>query len=217
MVRPVARSSSVTSGNARVWPLQPGRPPEGVRLDALPPCRRTWLQGASDLRVRESAECLRCPPDRQVGGRVLTAGAASPGAAARDLAHPSTPRCSGRWAATAWCASTAANTAGASPVWAAPCRCAAAPSRERSTSDRCVMSYPRHTACRRLIDQRCYEGAPPDHLEAPTPLGRLGRQIVLPKELGLAGAHPHPADAPMPGVGVPGACRSCWSGPSRKS
>ena len=27
--------------------------------------------------------------------------------------------------------------------------------------DCCVMRYPRHTACRRLIDQRCYEGAPP--------------------------------------------------------
>ena len=43
------------------------------------------------------------------------------------------------------------------------------------------MSYPRHTACRLLIDQRCYEGAPPDHLEAPTPLGRIGQRIVLPK------------------------------------
>ena len=43
------------------------------------------------------------------------------------------------------------------------------------------MSYPRHTACRLLIDQRCYEGAPPDHLEVPTPLGRLGQRIVLPK------------------------------------
>jgi len=39
--------------------------------------------------------------------------------------------------------------------------------------------YPRHTACRRLIRQDFYEGEGTERVAAPTPLGELGRQIVL--------------------------------------
>jgi len=47
---------------------------------------------------------------------------------------------------------------------------------------RLLLSYPRHTDCLRLIDQQaCYEGAATDRVAAPTPLGRLGQQIVLPR------------------------------------
>ena len=46
---------------------------------------------------------------------------------------------------------------------------------------RLVQTYPRHTACRRLIDQQCYEGPATERVEAPTPLGRIGRHIVLPR------------------------------------
>jgi transposase len=42
-----------------------------------------------------------------------------------------------------------------------------------------LVSYPRHTACRRLIRQDFYEGEATERVEAPTPLGRLGRRIVL--------------------------------------
>ena len=46
---------------------------------------------------------------------------------------------------------------------------------------RLVKSYPRHMACRRLIDQDCYEGESTDRVHAPTPLGRIGQHIALPK------------------------------------
>lgn len=42
-----------------------------------------------------------------------------------------------------------------------------------------LAEYPRHTKCRRLIDQSYYDGEATDRVEAPTPLGRIGRQIVL--------------------------------------
>lgn len=42
-----------------------------------------------------------------------------------------------------------------------------------------LASYPRHTACRRLIRQDVYEGEATERVAAPTPLGQLGRQIVL--------------------------------------
>ena len=44
-----------------------------------------------------------------------------------------------------------------------------------------LKSYPRHTACRRLIDQDCYEGEATDRVEAPTRLGKIGQRIVLPR------------------------------------
>jgi transposase len=44
---------------------------------------------------------------------------------------------------------------------------------------RLLITYPRHTACRLLIDQRCYEGDATDWVDAPSPLGRIGRAIVL--------------------------------------
>ena len=44
-----------------------------------------------------------------------------------------------------------------------------------------VQSYPRHTAARLLIDQACYEGEATERVAAPTPLGRLGQQIVAPR------------------------------------
>lgn len=44
-----------------------------------------------------------------------------------------------------------------------------------------LTSYPRHTACRRLIDQDCYEGKATDRVEAPTRLGKIGQRIVLPR------------------------------------
>lgn len=47
---------------------------------------------------------------------------------------------------------------------------------------RLVQTYPRHTACRRLIDQEaCYEGDATLRVAQPTPLGRLGQLIVLPR------------------------------------
>ena len=42
-----------------------------------------------------------------------------------------------------------------------------------------LVSYPRHTACRRLIRQDFYEGDATERVAAPTPLGKLGRRIVL--------------------------------------
>lgn len=42
-----------------------------------------------------------------------------------------------------------------------------------------LITYPRHTACRLLIDQSCYEGEATDRVESPTPLGRIGQAIVL--------------------------------------
>jgi hypothetical protein len=47
---------------------------------------------------------------------------------------------------------------------------------------RVVLRYPRHTLCRRLIDQQaCYEGQATARVAQPTPLGRLGQLIVLPR------------------------------------
>jgi transposase len=42
-----------------------------------------------------------------------------------------------------------------------------------------LVSYPRGTACRRLLRQDFYEGEGTETVLAPTPLGRLGRRIVL--------------------------------------
>jgi transposase len=42
-----------------------------------------------------------------------------------------------------------------------------------------VATFPRHTACRSLIDQAHYEGPSTDEITAPVPLGEIGRQIVL--------------------------------------
>ena len=42
-----------------------------------------------------------------------------------------------------------------------------------------IAEYPRSTACRLLIDQGHYEGAVNERVARPTPLGELGRQIVL--------------------------------------
>jgi hypothetical protein len=42
-----------------------------------------------------------------------------------------------------------------------------------------LITYPRHTDCRLLIEQSCYEGEATDRVEAPTPLGRIGQAIVL--------------------------------------
>jgi len=44
-----------------------------------------------------------------------------------------------------------------------------------------LVTYPRHTQCRLLLDQRCYEGEGTDRVLPPTPLGRRARQIVLPR------------------------------------
>ena len=44
-----------------------------------------------------------------------------------------------------------------------------------------LITYPRHTSCRLLIDQSCYEGEATDRVERPTPLGRIGQAIVLPQ------------------------------------
>jgi transposase len=43
-----------------------------------------------------------------------------------------------------------------------------------------LISYPRHTQSRLLIDQACYEGVATPTVTPPTPLGRLGQQLVLP-------------------------------------
>jgi hypothetical protein len=42
-----------------------------------------------------------------------------------------------------------------------------------------IATFPRHTACRSLIDQAHYEGPSTDEVTAPVPLGEVGRQIVL--------------------------------------
>jgi len=44
---------------------------------------------------------------------------------------------------------------------------------------RLLITYPRRTDCRLLIEQSCYEGEATDRVEAPTPLGRIGQAIVL--------------------------------------
>lgn len=43
-----------------------------------------------------------------------------------------------------------------------------------------LISYPRQTQSRLLIDQACYEGAATPRVALPTPLGRLGQTLVLP-------------------------------------
>ena len=140
------------------------------------------LQTASDLRVLESAERLRCPLTGQsvaeswqverphLAPLPETLPTPFDTQVQRPVGRDGLVRFDGReYGVPFACVGRAVQVRG----------CAATV--EIYVEDRCVMSYPRHTACRRLIDQRCYEGAPPDHLEAPTPLGRLGRQIVLPK------------------------------------
>lgn len=42
-----------------------------------------------------------------------------------------------------------------------------------------LKTYPRHTDCRQLIDQSCYEGESTPEVLAPVPLGKIGKQIVL--------------------------------------
>ncbi len=40
-----------------------------------------------------------------------------------------------------------------------------------------LMSYPRHSAERILLDPRCYEGEATDRVLPPPPLGRLGQRL----------------------------------------
>lgn len=40
-----------------------------------------------------------------------------------------------------------------------------------------VREYPRHTAERVLVDPSCYEGSSTDRVQAPLPLGRMGRRL----------------------------------------
>jgi len=42
-----------------------------------------------------------------------------------------------------------------------------------------LITYPRHTPCRVLIDQDCYEGEATDRVDRPTPLGKIGQAVVL--------------------------------------
>ena len=42
-----------------------------------------------------------------------------------------------------------------------------------------LISYPRHTQSRLLIDQACYEGDATDRVDRPTPLGKIGQTVVL--------------------------------------
>lgn len=44
-----------------------------------------------------------------------------------------------------------------------------------------LVEYPRHTKAKLLIDQACYEGDGDENVAAPTPLGKLGREIVVEK------------------------------------
>jgi len=41
-----------------------------------------------------------------------------------------------------------------------------------------LVTYPRHSAERILIDERCYEGASTDRVRAPKPLGRMSRKLA---------------------------------------
>lgn len=41
-----------------------------------------------------------------------------------------------------------------------------------------LVSYPRHTEARILIDRRCYEGEATERVHAPKPLGRLSRKLL---------------------------------------
>lgn len=41
-----------------------------------------------------------------------------------------------------------------------------------------LVSYPRHTAERILIEPRCFEGQSTDRVAAPTPLGKMGRKLA---------------------------------------
>ena len=140
------------------------------------------LQTTSDRRVRESAERLRCPLTGQsvaeswqlerphLAPLPKTLPTPFDTQVQRPVGRDGLVRFDGReYGVPFACVGRAVQVRG----------CAATV--EIYVEDTCVMSYPRHTACRLLIDQRCYEGAPPDHLEAPTPLGRIGQRIVLPK------------------------------------
>ena len=43
----------------------------------------------------------------------------------------------------------------------------------------CLACFPRGTSCRLLVDQEHYEGPAEPGVTAPTPLGRIGQEIVL--------------------------------------
>jgi transposase len=52
----------------------------------------------------------------------------------------------------------------------------------------CIARFPRHTDCRLLIDQAHYDGPAKGRVQAPAPLGRMGRQGVLPRSWELPAA-----------------------------
>ncbi len=44
-----------------------------------------------------------------------------------------------------------------------------------------ICTFPRKTECRLLVDQSHYEGTDSDTVKAPVPLGKVGREIVIPR------------------------------------
>lgn len=67
---------------------------------------------------------------------------------------------------------------------------------------RLLSVFPRGTACRLLVDQDHYEGEGDGRVAAPTPLGKMGREIVLPRSW-EGGAVPAAAAEPAArGIGV---------------
>jgi hypothetical protein len=57
----------------------------------------------------------------------------------------------------------------------------------------CIARFPRYTDCRLLIDQAHYDGRADARGAAPTPLGRMARQMVLPRSWEVPGiAAPRP-------------------------
>jgi hypothetical protein len=48
--------------------------------------------------------------------------------------------------------------------------------------------FPRKTDCRLLVDQSHYEATGEDGVHAPVPLGKIGRQIVVPRSWEIADA-----------------------------
>ena len=44
-----------------------------------------------------------------------------------------------------------------------------------------ICTFPRKTECRLLVDQSHYEGTDSDTGKAPVPLGKIGREIVIPR------------------------------------
>lgn len=49
-----------------------------------------------------------------------------------------------------------------------------------------IAQFPRGTACRLLIDQRHYDGESTETVHAPSPLGRMGQRIVVPRSWELS-------------------------------